>query len=50
MKKEDSYFYEHDKKNVKDSSAHHKLYTSSPPIGDVPVVFARLVPYIKKRP
>ena len=46
----DSYSYGYDSIHSKDSSVHHRLYTSSLPIEGDPTLSARLNPCIKKDP
>ena len=50
MKKQVSYFYEHDNKIVKDSFVSNKPYKPFPQVRDVQVLVVRLIPCIKKDP
>ena len=49
-KNEDSYSYEHDNKNAKDSFVLYIPYTLFLPVKDGQVEVARLIPCIKKDP
>ena len=50
MKKQVSYFYEHDNKIAKDSFVFYKPYIPFPQVRDVQVLVVRLIPCIKKDP